>query len=291
MIVLAFVAVGIAAAPPALTFTYHDVIGSKAATETDSYAINNDGVITGDFIDGRGIQHAMVLRKRQLTPFKYGKCVRLAGTGGPAGFGINTAGTVAGWCTSHSGIAIGWTWSSAGFVDVNVPKALGTEATGINDNGDVVGLYFDSTGLQHGFLKKSGGKYQTIDVKNASSTAAWGINNSGVITVQATNSNGLLDGYTYDGTKFKKVNVPGANQSIIHGNNSKGDIVYTYADSAGAQHGALRRLGVFYQLDDPNGDGASGTRADGINDWHVIVGRYSPSDGSNHGFKAVPVKN
>ena len=66
--------------------------------------INNDGVITGDFVDGRGIQHAMVLRKA-IDTFKYGKCV-LVGTGGPA-FGINSAGTVAGWCTNHSGIDIG----------------------------------------------------------------------------------------------------------------------------------------------------------------------------------------
>ena len=40
LLVLTFVAVGIASAPP-LTFTYSDVHANKTATETDTYAVNN----------------------------------------------------------------------------------------------------------------------------------------------------------------------------------------------------------------------------------------------------------
>jgi len=60
LIVLTFVAVGIAAAPK-LTFTFSDVIANKTATETDSYGVNNAGVIAGDYIDSASVQHGMVL--------------------------------------------------------------------------------------------------------------------------------------------------------------------------------------------------------------------------------------
>ena len=64
--VLTFVAVGIASAPP-LTFTFSDVHSTKTATETDSYAVNNSGVIAGDYIDSAGVQHAFTLAGKKLT--------------------------------------------------------------------------------------------------------------------------------------------------------------------------------------------------------------------------------
>ena len=47
VLVLTFVAVGIASAPK-LTFTFSDVKANKTALETDTYAVNNSGVIAGD---------------------------------------------------------------------------------------------------------------------------------------------------------------------------------------------------------------------------------------------------
>lgn len=285
LIVLAFVAVGIAAAPP-LKFTFTDVIATKTATETDSYGVNNAGVITGDYVDAKAVQHPMDLAGKKLTTFDYSKCVAVTGTGGPAAFGINKSGVSAGWCTNSKGIFIGWTWAPGKFVDINFPKGTGTEATGINDAGDVAGLYFDSAGVQHGFVKV-GAKYTSITVKGATSTAGWGINNAGVVTLEVVNSAGLFDSYTYTiaTKKLKKIDVPGATQSIVHTNNNKGDIVYTIFDSASAGHGVLFHGGKYVQFDDPKANNS--TRGDGLNDTLVIVGRYTPSAGGNFGFKAV----
>jgi hypothetical protein len=282
LIVLTCVAVGIAAAPP-LTFTFSDVHANKTALETDTYAINNFGTIAGDYIDSAGVQHGMVLG-RQNTSFDYRKCTG----GGIAAFGINHSCSVAGWCINSSGTPIGFTRSKAGkFADINFPKGTGTEATGINDKGDVAGLYFDSAGVQHGFVKLSGGQYTQIDVKGGISTAGWAINNSRIVTLEVINSSGLFDSYTYDATtkKIKKINVPGAPQSIVHTNNNKGDIVYTIFDSANGGHGVLFHKGTYTQFDDPKANNS--TRGDGLNDTLVIVGRYTPSSGGNFGFKAV----
>lgn len=284
LIVLTCVAVGIAAAPP-LTFTFSDVIATKTALETDSYAVNNAGAIAGDYIDSAGVQHGMVLKGKKLTSYDYNKCTG----GGIAAFGINKAGDSAGWCFNSSGVPIGFTRSAAGkFAAVNFPKATGgTEATGINDTGDLAGLYIDSAGVQHGFYKLKAGKYTKVDVKGATSTAGWAINNAQVVTLEVINSGGLYDSYTYTvkTKKLKKINVPGAPQSIVHTNNNKGDIVYTIFDSASGGHGVLFHAGKYTQFDDPKA--SNSTRGDGLNDTLVIDGRYTQSTGGNFGFKAT----
>jgi len=280
LLVLTFVAVGIAAAPP-LTFTFSNVRASKTALETDSYAINNFGTITGDYVDSSGVQHGMLHGGLGTVTFDYNKCASSI-----AAYGINSSCTVAGWCVSTSGIDIGFTWGKNGqFVDINYPGGIGTEPTGINDKGDLVGLYFDSAGAQHGFLKKAGGSYQTIDVPSETSAAAWGINNAGQITVYAINSNGGFDAFLYNGKTFKNVNDPNAGTigTVVHTPNNKGDIDGTYYDSAGSTHGWLLHAGTYYDVNDT----PTLTRADGLNDKLEIVGRYTPSAGGNVGFKAI----
>ena len=69
----------------------------------------------------------------------------------------------------------------------------GTGATGINDLGQIVGGYSDSSGA-HGFLY-SDGTYTTIDDALGTSTIAYGINNAGQIAGQYTDSSGTLHGF------------------------------------------------------------------------------------------------
>lgn len=49
------------------------------------------------------------------------------------------------------------------FTLIDVPGALGTLATGINAQGHVVGIYYDTAGNSHGFLLKRGA-FVTVDV-------------------------------------------------------------------------------------------------------------------------------
>jgi len=288
VLVLTFVAVGIAAAPP-LTFTFSDPKANKTAAETDTYGINDAGAIAGDYVDGSGVQHAMILAGSKLTTVNIKGCTTSPGSTSVAFYNVNKTGTAAGWClSSTTGLNAGFTWAKGKTTMVKFPKSNGTQVNGINDNGDVVGSYLDSANVQHGFVRV-GGKFSTVDVKGDTLTNVWGINASGIATVEATNSSNVIDAYLYN-TKTKKLtkkNVTGATQSIIHSINNKGDIVYTYDTSDGKRHGGLFHGGKFFAVDDPKATGTNGTRADGVNDTLVIVGRYSPSDGSSHGFKAV----
>ncbi len=282
-LVLTFVAVGIAAAPP-LTFLFSDVHATKTALETDTYGVNNSGTIAGDYVDANGVQHAMI-HGSPTTPVDYKKCQSIAGTGGVSFYGLNKTCTAVGWCTNTNGVDIGFSWSKGKFTDINFPKASGTQVTGINDKGDVVGLYFDSNGASHGF-SKIGSKYTTIDVKGETNTVAWGITNKGQITVYATNSAGDFDSFLVTGKTFKKINNPNAQGglgTIVHTPSNTGDIDGTYYDSTGAEKGWLLHAGKYYDVVDPGGT----TRADGLNDKGVIVGRYGSGSFGGIGFKAT----
>jgi len=287
LLVLTFVAVGLAAAPP-LTFTYSDVHANKTALETDTYGINNAGVIVGDYVDAKSVQHGMILAGTKLTTVNNAACEAIAGTGGIAFYGVNSAGAAAGWCTStKTGLDVGFVYAKGKFTPVNFPKSNGTQATGINDKGWVVGLYLDSANLSHGFVKV-GTKYTSIDVKGATNTVAWGVNNKGQITVYATNSAGAFDSYLVTGKVFKKINNPKGGKTsglgtIVHTPSNVGDIDGTYYNTAGTEMGWVLHAGKYYDVVDTGGV----TRADGLNDKAVIVGRYGSGSFGGTGFKAT----
>lgn len=288
LLVLTFVAVGIAAAPP-LTFTFSDVHANKTAMETDSFAVNNAGAIAGDYVDSGGVQHAMILAGKKLTTIDHKNCQTSGGfsAGAIAFYGINSAGAAAGWCIdTTTGLDVSFTYAKGKFTTINFPKSLGTQANGINDKGEVVGLYVDSNGAQHGF-SKVGSKYASIDAPGDSSSEAWGVNNKGQITVFAINTAGGYEGFLYNGKTFKKISDPnaGSTGTIVRAPNNKGDISGAYFDSAGHEVGFLLHGGKFYDVKDPNAN--NNTRPDGLNDKLEIVGRYTPSSGANVGFKAT----
>ncbi|HWY60118.1 MAG TPA: hypothetical protein VNZ03_36985 [Terriglobales bacterium] len=287
LVVLMFVAVGIASAPP-LTFTFSDVHANKTAMETDTFAVNNAGAIAGDYVDAKNVQHAMILAGKKLTTVDHKNCVTSGGfsSGAIAFYGINAAGAAAGWCTStKTSLYQGFVYAAGKFTAINFPKSNGTQAIGINDKGDVVGLYLDSGSVQHGFVKK-GSKYTSIDVAGDTTTEAWGINNAGQITVFALNSVGTYESFLYNGKTFKKIIDPnaGATGTIARIVNNKGDVAGAYFNSSGSEIGFLRHGGKYYDVKDPN---ATSTRPDGLNDTLEIVGRYISTTGATVGFKAT----
>ncbi len=80
------------------------------------------------------------------------------------------------------------------FTQIDVPGASFTQALAINPRGDIVGLYFDSSGNGHGFLL-SKGAFTTIDLPGAVLTDANGINPRGDIVGDYIDSSGNGHGF------------------------------------------------------------------------------------------------
>jgi hypothetical protein len=54
------------------------------------------------------------------------------------------------------------------FTTIDVPGSIATEPSGINDRGQITGVYFTSDGSTHGFLDARG-TFTTIDVPGTAS--------------------------------------------------------------------------------------------------------------------------
>ena len=281
------VSVGLAQ-EPTLTFLFKDVHAVPTAQETDTYGINNAGIIAGDYVDSAGVQHGMLWSGVNVfSPIDRSDCPGTPSSTGIAFYGVNSAGVGAGWCSNANGVEIGFTYAKGKFTDINIPGATMTNANGINDSGAVVGTYSDSSGVQHGFLLV-GGVLTKLDPPGTSSlNTAWGINNAGVITVFGVNSSGTYLSFTTadNGKTYTPFHTPGEGSTgtAIHEINNNGDIVATQFDSSGNRHGVLYHAGVYYAYDDPNGVGS--TRGDGINDFLTMVGRYGSGVYGGTGFE------
>ena len=273
-----------------LKFNFKDVHANKTAIETDTYAVNNAGVIAGDYVDSAGVQRGMILAGKKLRTIDNPKNCNRTATTGIQLYGINSANTAVGWCVklkSQTDLAFSYSYANKKLTPISYPESIATDAWGINDNGVIVGDYTDTAGNQHGFVK-IGKKYTTIDVPGDTFAAARGINNKGDFTVYAINSSGGWDSFLYTSKgKHIKISDPnaGSEGNVIHGVNNKGDIDGVYYDSIGNQVGFLLHGGKYQDVKDPKADNS--TRADGINDNLEIVGRYSPASGANVGFKAT----
>jgi probable HAF family extracellular repeat protein len=142
----------------------------------------------------------------------------------------------------------------------------------VNDDGQIVGGYLDSSGVGHGY-ERSGGKFTTIDVPfaGATSTGVFAINNSDEIVGGWTDSGGATHAFTLIGGTFASFDYPGATFTTALDVNNKGEIVGFYNDTNGVGHGFLLSGGTYTSIDVP---GAVYTSSSGINDAGDIVGSY-----------------
>jgi probable HAF family extracellular repeat protein len=213
---------------------------------------------------------------------------------------INGSGQlIVGAYTDANFVGHGFFDAGGSFFTLDDPNGIpgATQATGVNDSGDIVGFYEDASGQTHGYLY-SGGVFTPLDDPAASGTGPFGIPNG-------TNPLGINDagqivgtydlgayGFIYSGGSFTTVtdsnpNGPSAQAIIPHGINSTGLIIgQGFLSSLGKDGPFVGTNGNFSALNVPN---ILGGGAQGINDSGQIVGLYAGSGASyNGGFLATP---
>src|SRR5262245_28587878 len=136
------------------------------------------------------------------------------------------------------------------FTPIDVPGATSTEVDGINAAGQLVGVYEDSGGTDHGFVLDRG-TFTTIDVPGATFTEVIGINGrrqlSGLYGTAST-QHGLLFA---DGV-FTTIDPPGSTFTQATGINAAGQIVGRYLNGIGSYHGFVLDKGSFTSFDVPS---------------------------------------
>jgi YVTN family beta-propeller protein/probable HAF family extracellular repeat protein len=148
----------------------------------------------------------------------------------------------------------------------------------INDNGDIVGEYFDSTvNRPRGFLLRAG-TYTAFDFPGAIETLPLGINNAGQIVgaYRTVTGSGLqqLHGFLLSNGSFQTIDYPGAGSTVptvtmLWGINNSGAIVGNFEDNNQVYHGFEYSAGNFVEIDYP---GCANTDVYDINDSGTVIG-------------------
>ena len=175
---------------------------------------------------------------------------------------------------------------SAGGVYTTIDDPLGaggTQALGINNAGQIVGTYSDSSGKSHGFLyNPNANTYSTLDDPlGAQGTLAFDINNAGQIVGFYTDSSSKRHGFLYNlnGGTFITLDDPLATGGTDpSGINDAGQVVGFYVDNTG-RHG-------FLEITAPNPPPPGGTTADMIL-RHGADGFYEIYDIGNNSLLAA----
>jgi len=149
-------------------------------------AINDQGRIVGEYQASDFSFHGFLLDNGVFTTIDQGP-----GTGNladSAAFAINNGGVIGG--TFFDPLTFrGYLLKGDRSESVDVPGQGQTTIEGINNQGDVVGIFDDINFVRHGFVRGASG-FQTVDFPNGRNIFALGINSSGKIVGQYSDSSG-----------------------------------------------------------------------------------------------------
>lgn len=261
--------------------TYIDVPGW---IDTYPWEVNNEGTVVGSY-DDEVVSYAAVCSPTNRTwitlPDIPGKPVNGAS-------GINEHGAVVGMAYegtfSSFSNAVSWVWDGRAYSFFTVPGTNGpqeTRANDINDQGQLCGLYLDSRGMKHGFIK-AGEVITRFDVPGADDLWGCMINNEGEVAGSYI-VGGLHHGFIMTAGGLTTFDVPGASQTLVAANNNRGDLVGFYFDASGKAHGFVavpERLSI------------ANTGTNLLLSWPVAAAKFqlrsTPSLSGNISWSAVP---
>jgi hypothetical protein len=158
----------------------------------------------------------------------------------------------------------------------------------INDRGDIVGFYIDSSFVVRGFVRFANGSFSApiVDPNDTcNTTLARGINNSRLICGSyasgADCTNSTLHGFFLMSGNFSDFDVPGFVNTEVAGVNNVGDFAGTTSDATGSGPGFVSIGGIITTFSVP---GATDAIAYQLNSSNQTEGYYIDGSGIFHGY-------
>lgn len=282
---------------------------SEAGQGTYARSINHNGWIAGQYQDSNGVYHGFVRKPDgTITPYDYPSAGSGAGQGTQT-FDINDRGETAGNYIDSSGVNHGWVClHQYGCKNFDAPPSsvfmLVCEATCLNSNGTVVGFYFESGYLFHGFTRYRDGRVRPINVKGAGpkGTIVQSINNHGDIAGGYYDSSNVERGFIlkHEGMWSEKLitfeapwSKPGgycANGTQAYAINDYDATTGLFPNSTPTLVGFFRSSsGHFSKITAGSSSGpCQGTQPNDINNKDEVTGWFTPAHSRNHGFVWTP---
>ncbi len=155
----------------------------------------------------------------------------------------------------------------------------------INERGDVVGIFIDSSGVSRGFIRFSNGSFSApiVDPNDTVGfTEGRGINNSRTVCGDYVGSDGNSHGFFLSGGTFTEYDVPGALSTAVLGINDPADFAGTFDPGSGILQAFISVGGTLTSFSVP---AAISTLAYEINNSkQLTVGYFIDSSGILHGY-------
>jgi probable HAF family extracellular repeat protein len=161
-----------------------------------------------------------------------------------------------------------------------------TVPNGINDRGEIVGVYQDAVPGEHSFLYKAG-KYVALAYPGAKETGAQDLNNSGQVVGDFPDAKGT-HGFIYlenVGVFTPVLDCPTGTVTALRGINNGGQIVGGCIDAQGNEHPFLYMAGALNPILVP---GAISAGIIGINDRAQVIGNLRFATGAHSFVGAIP---
>ena len=182
--------------------------------------------------------------------------------------------------TGQSFVSVGGVMSDLTFA----AAVNGVDARDINDSGKIAGNYLDGAFAQHGFVYDHG-SVTTIDDPNADAgtTTIMGMNNAGQV-IGTYSVGGVQHEFVWSAsTGYTDLDLSGSGMRsspiLALDINDSGEIVGTWQDSGGVDHGFLLDKGQFTAIGFPGTVGSFGSGVDSINNAGQIAGFYLGQNG------------
>ena len=138
--------------------------------------------------------------------------------------------------------SVSFLYAGGVFTTINYPGATDTAVLGINNSGQIVGSFGDSTG-EHGFMD-AGSFFTVLNYPGAIHTDPYGINDSGQIVGTFYDSTGQHF-FVDTGGVFTTLDYPGTISTWASGINDSGQIVgYATYDSLAPEPGFYAVLAI-----------------------------------------------
>ncbi|MGO8794876.1 MAG: hypothetical protein ACLQLC_08645 [Candidatus Sulfotelmatobacter sp.] len=168
------------------------------------------------------------------------------------------------------------------------PGSTYTRALGVNDANTVVGDFFGSDGVYHGYIYY-GGSFDPPawnlngynEKTNKFSTSLFGIASNGNLA-GAANPHGSVEGFVVMGSTTYEFYPAGKDNTYAYAVNSAGIAVGQYFEGT-VSHGFMFTPPA--TVTPINYTGAQSTACYGINDFGVITCTYVDTSGNSHGFE------
>jgi len=217
------------------------LVDFPGATLTNVSGMNDRGDVVGQYVDDAGTAHAYSLIDGVFSNVDFPSSIfDLAAS-------INDRREIVGTFQGADFSIHGYRLADGAFTAIDDPDAPAfnagtpnaftiTQASSINNLGDVAGFFIDTNDFGHSFLL-SGGVFQPVAVPaGVQGTFVNGLNDSGDVVGTFSDISGVPQGFLRNHRGIRFVNFPNAISTNPTGINDSGRIVGIYTDTTGFTH-------------------------------------------------------